>query len=139
MTASKRLLQATVALLGLIPVSVGAAGVLIGPDAVSPSQAWPTDLDSHFRYLSGIFLALGLTFYATIPAIERRTALFRLAAALVVTGGLARLLSLLTQGPPSTPHLAGLGMELVVVPLLVLWQDRVARRAQAAQTPAMSS
>lgn len=126
--SSKRCLQATVAVLGIVPVSAGAAGVLLGPAAFSDAGGWPVDLDSHFRYVSGIFLALGLTFYATIPSIERKTALFRLAAALVVAGGLARLLALLVNGVPSAPHVAGLVLELVVVPALVLWQGRVARQ-----------
>lgn len=127
---SKRLLQATVALLSLIPLSAGAAGVLFGPAAFAEAAlgAWPADLDSHFRYLSGIFLGLGAVFASTVPGIERKTALFRLAAALVVAGGLARLLSLLLAGAPSAGHLAGLGMELVAVPLLTLWQARVAAR-----------
>ena len=120
------ILQATVAALSLIPSGAGAAGVVLGPGFVGGVDG-RTDLDSHFRYLSGIFLAVGLVLWSTVPAIERRTARFRLAAALVVCGGLGRLLSLAVAGAPTPPHLAGLAMELVVVPLLVLWQGRVAR------------
>ena len=46
---------------------------------------------------------------------------------MVVCGGLARLFSLVAVGVPSRGHLFGLGMELGVVPLLMLWQWRVAR------------
>lgn len=127
-SASKRCLQAVVAVLGTVPVAAGTAGVILGPAAFSDAGAWPIDLDSHVRYLSGIFLALGLTFYATVPSIERKTALFRLAAALVVAGGLARLLGLIVNGVPSAPHVAGLTLELVVVPALAVWQGRVARQ-----------
>lgn len=127
MPTSKRLLQAVVAVLALVPVSAGLAGVLLGPSAFAPSGDWPVDLDSHFHYLSGIFLAIGLAFWATVPAIERKTTLFRLAAAAVVLGGAARLLSLVADGVPSPPHLVGLCLELVVMPLLVVWQARVAR------------
>ena len=123
---SLRLLRITVGVLSLIPILGGAAGVLLGPGFVGASGG-PTDLDSHFRYLSGIFLALGVVFLWTAPAIERRTSVFRLAAALVVTGGLARLLSLAVVGQPSLAHLLGLVMELAVMPLLVVWQSRVAR------------
>ena len=62
-----------------------------------------------------------------MPGIEHKTARFRLLSALVVAGGLARLLSLAVTGTPSAGHLAGLGLELVVVPLLVLWQSRITR------------
>jgi hypothetical protein len=34
-------------------------------------------------------------------------------------------------GAPALPHLAGLGMELLVVPVLVLWQAEVAKSAQS--------
>ena len=126
LSTRKRLLQITVALLGLVPLSAGLAGVILGPEFLRGSIAPAVDLDSHFRYLSGIFLGVGLIFYATIPAIERKTTLFRVAAALVALGGLARLVSLLSVGAPSVGHLVGLGLELVVVPLLALWQGRVA-------------
>ena len=87
-----------------------------------------TDLDSHFRYLSGLLFGIGLVFLASIPAIERKGPIFRTLGAVIFAGGLARLLSLAEAGPPGAGHLFGLVMELGVVPLLVLWQARVARR-----------
>lgn len=123
---SKRLLQIVVSLLGLVPVTVGLYGVTFGPDFLQQTIPPTADLDSHFRYLSGIFLGVGVAFYATVMDIERKTTLFRLAAGLVVVGGLARLGSLLMVGMPSRGHVIGLGLELVVVPLLTLWQSRVA-------------
>lgn len=109
----------------LVPITGGAAGVLLGPELVGSSEPAP-DLDSHFRYLSGVFLGVGLGFLWTVPRIEREGTLFRLLALFVVTGGLARLLSLIQVGPPSGPHLIGLVLELVVVPLLAVWQRRIA-------------
>ena len=44
------------------------------------AQPWPADLDSHFRFLSGIFLAMGIAWYSCIPAIEANVARFRLLA-----------------------------------------------------------
>lgn len=126
--ASRRLLQAVVAALSLVPITVGGTGVLLGPESVGGGGG-SVELDSHFRYLSGIFLALGLVFLSTVPAIEARTARFRLAAGLVVCGGAGRALSLVAAGVPAAPHLVGLALELVVVPLLALWQSRVAAQA----------
>ena len=124
---SKRLLQITVAVLALIPTLTGAAGILMGPAFLTGEASATTNLDSHLRFLSGTFFAVGLAFYGTIPSIERKGALFRLAAALIFTGGLARLISLFAVGTPAWPHVAGLVMELAVVPALVVWQARVAR------------
>lgn len=125
--ASKKLLQSVVALLALIPLLTGAAGVAFGPDFILGNAPTPVDLDSHFRFLSGIFFAVGLMFYASIPSIEGKALLFRIAASLVFAGGAARLISLLAVGAPSSAHLAGLVMELIVVPALVLWQAQLSR------------
>lgn len=119
-------LQIAVAILSLIPLSVGAMGVLLGPDWLGLDPPWPASLDSHLRYLSGIFLAGGIAFASTIPRIERHTDRFRLLAALVIAGGFARLYSLAVAGVPTNGHLFGLAMELIVTPLLVLWQAKVA-------------
>lgn len=132
---NKTLLQAVVALLALIPLSTGAAGVAFGPVFVLDGVPAPRDLDSHFRFLSGIFLVVGLMFYASIPSIERKAVLFRVAASLVFVGGVARLISLLVVGAPSLAHIAGLAMELVVVPALVLWQAKLAKEPRTEAAP----
>ncbi len=126
----RRLLQLAVAFTCLVPLSAATLSLWRGPDWLG-SGGGSTDLDSHFRYLSGIFLALGIGFATCIPAIERRGPRFRLLAALVVAGGLGRLASLVVVGAPSVGHLAGLAIELGVVPLLTFWQARVARQARS--------
>jgi membrane associated rhomboid family serine protease len=120
----RRYLQRTVAVLAVVPVAAGLFGVLFGPaltgDRVSVSA------DSHFRYLSGLLLGVGIVFWSTVPAIEEKTGRFRLLALIVVIGGLARLTGLLLTGIPSLYMLGGLVMELVLTPAVTLWQTRVA-------------
>jgi hypothetical protein len=87
------------------------------------------DLDSHFRYLSGLLLAVGIGFVSTIPRIETHGGRFRLLTGIVVVGGIGRLASLLAAGPPSSMMIAALGMELLVTPGLAIWQSRVAHRS----------
>ena len=72
-------------------------------------------------------LAFGLAWWSCIPRIERKTKRIRLLGICTVAGGLARLYSVMLAGAPSAGHLAGLAMELVVVPLILLWQARIAR------------
>lgn len=122
----KRPLQAAIAILCVVPLTASLMGVLGGPAAFEPG-AVAADVDSHFRYLSGIFLGVALGFLSCIPNIETKTARFRLLAAFIMLGGLARLLSFVLIGSPTWPHLIGLGIELGVMPLMVLWQDRVRR------------
>jgi hypothetical protein len=131
---SRFLLQAMIALASLVPLSASLGGLVHGPSFLRGVGDVPVDLDSHFRYLSGLFLGVALLFLSTIPAIEKQTARFRLAAFLVVLGGLGRLTSLMLVGQPSRAHLVGLALELGLVPLLVLWQGAVAR---AALSPAL--
>ncbi|WP_336958455.1 DUF4345 domain-containing protein [Sphingobium aquiterrae] len=131
--AEARLLQAVVAIACLVPLLAGGMGVLRGPvwlKGVGALGPLPADLDSHFRYMSGIFLGVGIAFASCIPDIARMGPRFRLLGVLVVAGGLARLLSLVEVGAPTPGHRFGLVMELGVVPLLMLWQARVARRAR---------
>lgn len=122
----KKLLQATVALACLVPIAGGLYGAWQGDD-----YAANANLDSHMRYLSGLLLGIGIAFAGTIAQIERHSARFRLLTLIVVTGGMCRLLGWLLAGPPDTPMIAALGMELVVTPLLCAWQARLARRMGA--------
>jgi hypothetical protein len=122
----RRVLQIAVAIGSLVPICAGAAGVMLGPAMVG-APAVPAGADSHYRYLSGLLLAIGIAFVTTIPGIERHTARFRVLTGIVVLGGVGRLLSLLLRGAPDTPMLAALAMELVVTPGLALWQARIAR------------
>lgn len=128
MRRERLLLQGVVTLACLVPILAGLDGVLRGVGMFRLATP-PASLDSHFRYLSGIFLMLGFAFASTISAIERQGPRFRLLGAMVVMGGLARGLSWIMIGPPGLPHQLGLVMELAVVPWLMLWQRRVARLA----------
>ena len=123
----RRLLQLAVALGSLVPIIAGAAGIIWGPAMVGAGGI-TNPADSHFRYLSGLLFGIGIAFATTIPEIEWRAGRFRLLTAIVVAGGIGRLISLLVRGAPDAPMLAALAMELVVTPALALWQARVAGR-----------
>ena len=123
-----KLLQVAVAVAGGVPVAAGMAGALWGPSMLEPPGG--ASLDSHFRYLSGLLLAIGLGYWSTIPRIELAGARFGLLTLIVVCGGFFRALGLLVTGPTDPWMLGALVMELAVTPALYLWQGRVARRAR---------
>ena len=129
----KRLLQATVVIACIVPLATGALSVARGPGSIGHAAGVPVDLDSHFRYLSGILFAIGLAFLSCVPRIEAKGARFRLLGALVIAGGAARLVSLAAVGMPSKGHVFGLAMELGVVPLLLLWQRGLEGRSLPAK------
>jgi hypothetical protein len=122
----RRALQAVIALAGFVPVGAGLWGALGHMGTTGAASA------SEARYLSGLLLGIGLVFWACIPTIERRGAVVRALAAVVVVGGLARLFGALQTGFPAAVALP-LVMELGVTPLVALWRERVERRL-AAQT-----
>lgn len=126
----RRLLQIVVAVGACVPISAGLLGMIKGAGMVPHEIPGGLSLDSHVRYLSGILFAIGLAFWASVPAIERYRARFVLLAALVFVGGLGRLVGLL-HGTPGAPMQFALVMELLVTPLLCLWQMRVARHHRA--------
>jgi hypothetical protein len=127
----RRLLQKIVAVAGLVPVSAGLFGVLFGP-TLTGDAGLSISGDSHYRYLSGLLLGIGLLFWSCIPAIEQKAGRFQCLTLIVVLGGLARLAGLAITGIPSVVMLGALFMELVVTPVLCLWQRRVARRHRPA-------
>jgi hypothetical protein len=123
----RRLLQIVVVVVGLIPVGAGVAGLTQGSDMLG---IWGgIDLDSHYRYLSGLLLAIGLAYWASIPAIEKRGDRFALLTLIVVIGGLGRALGMLRYGLPGPAMSTALGVELIVTPAIYLWRNRVARQA----------
>jgi hypothetical protein len=126
MERERKLLQQAIAIAATIPVAAGLYGVLFGQaltgDAVSISA------ESHFRYLSGLLLGIGLCFWSTLPSIENQTGRFRLLTLLVVIGGLGRLIGLVLTGLPSLFMMGGLIVELIIAPALCLWQTRIANR-----------
>lgn len=126
MTA-RRGLQIAVAVFGCVPVFAGLAGVLLGPGMLG--DVGSISLDSHTRYLSGLLLGIGLVFWWNIPRVETCGPLFRVLTLIVFIGGLGRLVGVYAHGIPPASMQFALCMELVVTPLLCLWQAAVAGRA----------
>jgi uncharacterized protein DUF4345 len=121
----KQALQFAVALAGLVPVAAGTLGMAPAMLGLSGDAATLT----HAAYLSGLLAGIGLAFWSTIPSIEKRSEVFRLLAAIVILGGLARLTMAVRMNVWTLNVSLPLAMELLVTPALWLWQRRIARRA----------
>lgn len=124
----KRLLQCVIAIACTVPIGGGLHGIIEGAPAGNAT------LDSHIRYLSGLLCAIGIGFLSTIPAIERHTARIGLLTLIVCFGGACRLLGFFLAGWPGHAMVAALCMELVVTPLICLWQGRLAKRFRQAES-----
>ncbi|WP_431270211.1 DUF4345 domain-containing protein [Dankookia sp. P2] len=116
------MLPLAIRLAALVPILAGGLGALLGPGFLG-EPAGPATA-SHLRYLSGLLLGLGGLAWWCAGALRERRRIFAALCAMVVVGGLARLLGMLLDGAPPSPHVAALGMELGVVPSLWLWSRR---------------
>jgi hypothetical protein len=129
---SRRALQIVIFTLSLLPLTFGTLGVVFGVARFDAgAHAVNVNLDSQFRFLSAWYLGLAALAWWIALEIEKHTALFRILCLSVFAGGLARLLSLATAGVPETRFLVVLAAELLVFPVLMLWQGRVAAAAKA--------
>ena len=109
--------------------------VPLGPDMISAIGGGSVSLDSHYRYLSGLLLGIGLGFWTAIPNIEHEGHHFRLLAAIVVVGGLWQVMVVVgrwlsrwfdvvwfdhgTGGHPSARRLAVSGLKGCVLKRIV--------------------
>ena len=107
-----------------MPLTAGALGVL-NPGALG--LYGDRNAIAHASYLSGLLLGIGLAYWSLIPDIEKRASAFTLLTAIVQAGGLARLYAALRMGTITPGIGLPLVMELMVVPLLWLWQLRVSQ------------
>lgn len=121
----RRLFQFVVLIASIVPILAGAAGAWLGPSMIVHGTTINPDLDSHFRYLSGLLLGIGIAFVTIVLDIDRRAREFWTLGLIVVAGGLSRALGFIIGGFPEPPHQLALMMELVVVPVLLLWLQRL--------------
>ncbi|HUR90245.1 MAG TPA: DUF4345 domain-containing protein, partial [Ramlibacter sp.] len=130
-TTERTLLQIAVTIASLVPISAGLAGAVLGASFLGWLDHAAFDgraLDSHVRYLSALLFGVGVAFLTTVPDVERHRRRFALLTAIVFVGGIARLAGLAASGIPHRGMLFGLGMELIVTPLLWAWQRRIAAK-----------
>ena len=116
----KRGLQIVLAVLSLIPLFFAVTGLLGGGQAANAGVAVTAELDNQFRYLSAYYLSLFFLIWWVLRDLENRGAVLRLLVLAIFLGGLARLYSYLTVGPPPVNAMVGMALELGA-PLIALW------------------
>jgi hypothetical protein len=130
-TAGRRELQATLAVLALIPFRFGLAGMLEGPRNIPGNQiSVDASFDSEYRFVHAFWFAAAPVIWSTLASVETDPPALQAAMGTVVAGGFARLLSWHQSGRPRPIFVAGIALELAVVPALWLWKSRVVRAAR---------
>jgi Domain of unknown function (DUF4345) len=131
---NKKTLQTVLAILGLIPILTGGLDLLLGARSLRVvGSLIPLDalsdvvLDSQIRFLAAIWFGVGIILYWVIPSIDRQTTLFRLLMGAIFLGGIGRISSAVLLGIPPVQFIAVIMLELVGVPILVLWQSSISK------------
>jgi hypothetical protein len=122
----KRGLQIALAVLSFIPLTFGALGLVYGVGRFIPTDANVAPLDSQYRFLSAVYVGLGLLIWRVIPSIEKHGWIISTIVAAIFLGGLSRLYSAHLFGVAPPAMIAATALELGS-PLLILWQRAVAR------------
>jgi hypothetical protein len=123
---SRRGLQVVLAVLGMVAVASGLYGMLAGPAALPGAGPVDATVDSEYRFTNAFWFTAGLAVWWSVTRIDRATMVLRVTLGAAFLGGLARLLAVAVSGWPHPVFLGALGVELVLVPVLVLWQAKVA-------------
>ena len=121
-------LQNLLKLMGVAIVGIAAIHVVLGPGAdlmlgsgLSKQSRVDPSTDSQNRFYGAAFALYGLLlFYCSGDIVKYRTVLLICIGTFFVAG-LARLVSVLQTGWPSTAIVGLLAIELVLPPLLILW------------------
>ncbi|MFE9749878.1 DUF4345 domain-containing protein [Saccharothrix saharensis] len=118
--------QVVLVVLGLFAAGTGLLEVVLGPSVLLPGSPRPEPtLDSNYRFFAVMWLAIGVALLSVAPRVREATTLLRFVSAAVFVGGLARIVSWWAVGQPHPLMLVLLGVELIVPPVLVVWQRRL--------------
>jgi hypothetical protein len=120
-------LQIVIGLIAIVPIFVGVNGIVRGPDMLVKAYNYPIQVDSHFRFLSGLPVAMGIFLLRSLPIIDRDGSDSRRVSLLVFIGGLGRLWGLITVGLEASAIVATL-FELFVPPFVCLWQNQIQQK-----------
>ncbi|MDQ3403626.1 MAG: DUF4345 domain-containing protein [Actinomycetota bacterium] len=121
----ERALRVVLVVLGVFVIVTGALDIVIGTATLPGNTDVPTNVDSNYRFFAAIWLMLGLVLLWIVPRVREATAPLRVVCAAVFVGGLARVMSLIVAGVPDPLLVAFIGVELIVPPVLLVWQASV--------------
>ena len=130
----RKLLQVWLGVFGASAVGIGLLHVALGPSCIPGSIPVNATMDSEDRFYGSIFVAYGVAVLWCVRDVEKKAEVVQFLAAALFLGGLARIVSWLTAGPPHAFFVAMIPVELLQPLLMVALANRVARAAVHAET-----
>lgn len=83
-------------------------------------------LDSNLRFLNGLSVGIGVCTLFIIPDIKGRTSELRIICTVIFFGAIGRILSISSYGFAPFPYNIFVFFEMILPPLFVYWQSRIA-------------
>jgi Domain of unknown function (DUF4345) len=108
-------------LFGMVCAVIGVTHIIFGPAAIPGGAVTNATMDSEDRFYATLFVGFGLALIWCARDLDRRSGTFKALLTIFFAGGLARIVSLTTVGPPSNLFLFLGSLELILPPLLWLW------------------
>jgi hypothetical protein len=130
--AMRRLFQGFLVMFGVIAIGISLAHLAVGPEAIIGGSTVNPTSDGEDRFYAGLFGCYGVALLWCARDVERKQVYVNVLAAVLLVGGIGRLVALIAAGPPTPFFVAMLVLELVLPPLMVLAARRVAQPAAAA-------
>jgi hypothetical protein len=121
-----RPLQAVLTVGGVVVVATGIFGVVTGADGMPGDNVSSASVESELRFLYVFWIAYGVALIRIAPHAVTETRAVRALALILFIAGLARAFAWVDVGRPDGLFVALMIVELVVPPLLVVWQARLA-------------
>ncbi len=125
-------LQRLLLLLGLVAVVAGLATVFTGSAGMLGDNQAAVNVESELRFYSVFWVAFGVIALRVASHPERHLLAVKGLALSLFFAGLARGLAWAAEGRPDAPYLVLMGLELLLPPLMVFAQSRMA----ASEAPA---
>ena len=118
-----------------IPFASGLIGMVVGPKTLpGDSSEVMATLDSEYRFINAFWFSIAPIIWSTLPRVEKETTKLRLIMGVVFAGGLARLISRRRTGRPHPVFLGAIAIELAGMPVMAVWQNRLAAQGQSNPT-----
>jgi Domain of unknown function (DUF4345) len=129
----KLLFKIVAGILACIPIVTGFIGTFFKDPFFPISIVLPepvlSNLDNEWRFMSAIWLSIGVCFLWMLPQIEKYAQSFQMLLALIAIGGIGRAISWALHGTPSTDLIIFTSIELIVCPLLIIWLRQIVKES----------
>ena len=113
---------------------INASASLAGGEMIFTSESMLRGfVDNQYRFGFGVFFAQGLILLFFLINIEKYALLLRFAVLSLFIGGLGRLSNIVEYGVIDSQVVAPTVLELVVIPLLIIWHMRILKTYKMAQ------